>query len=838
MQLPSTASNRWGVAGLACLAVGFLVLWSTTATFDIWAVVAGVVLTTAGVVLAVGWIGDAFTAAARARPSTGTRPAHQRWAWLAGAVGLATSAGLLWLAERLDEPVIALVGVIAALFSLAPSSYFFGELVATHPTWAIAVGLAATVAGPVAVVLGAVSIATGVVLFVFGLSAYQLGLGTRLDAAAAGHADAPSRATANTVVAATVAFAVGAVLVVVGIIGSGVGAPAAGAYLIAVSMVTLSVALPRVRPAPPDLRVAGPVGALLVLFGGALLFRSGLTTSEVGVGFAVAIVLGLVGAFVVWRGESVFVVVLLGVVAVSGTVDRSVAGPPEVGAGPVLAALGDSYISGEGAPRFYAGTDRKAGAEAPRNECRRAPTAYPVRVAEASAHDLDLLFLACSGARMRNIVGVGDVEAVGQYDEAPQLTQLVEQLRSWAEVPAGDRPELAAVVVSIGGNDARFGDVGKGCILPGTCTEQREIWLQNVETLGLDLEATYRTIRTTLRDAGADVPVLVVPYPLVLTEDGCDASPLRRDEHEFLVEFITVLNDQIRASAARAGVRFVEEAMFAFDGARICEGDAEAMNLVGLQVTDGDLLEQLDPGNWVHNSMHPTPDGHRRMAEVLGPHLDDLLGRIAAGDAPVNPAEVPDVAEVLGIRTVAPTLVDPDEELVGRLLDTFGDQPAPDRASLAFAARTIVFDEQRDADDDPPVVRLSLPTADPTRPLRYTDEAGDWIVAGPDDPTVDVDDGQVTVTLRAPTVGDTRWVLVDDGTDVRLRGFRFCSADPDCPDDFGAWQADQLASAARTAAPTVFLLVFGGWLAALRWRLDDWWRARRGGGAAWHRVEV
>ena len=62
----------------------------------------------------------------------------------------------------------------------------------------------------------------------------------------------------------------------------------------------------------------------------------------------------------------------------------------------VVVAMGDSFMSGEGARQFYEGTNTKGV-----NECRRAPTAYvPVTVARGNPAVPDrLLSVACSGRR-------------------------------------------------------------------------------------------------------------------------------------------------------------------------------------------------------------------------------------------------------------------------------------------------------------------------------------------------------------------------------------------------------------------------------------------------------
>jgi hypothetical protein len=66
-----------------------------------------------------------------------------------------------------------------------------------------------------------------------------------------------------------------------------------------------------------------------------------------------------------------------------------------------IVALGDSYISGEGAEHYFEGTD-ETGEE--RNLCHRAPSAYPYLIADELG--ASLTFTACSGARIADVTGV------------------------------------------------------------------------------------------------------------------------------------------------------------------------------------------------------------------------------------------------------------------------------------------------------------------------------------------------------------------------------------------------------------------------------------------------
>ncbi len=118
-----------------------------------------------------------------------------------------------------------------------------------------------------------------------------------------------------------------------------------------------------------------------------------------------------------------------------------------------IAALGDSYISGEGARQFFAGTDDPGS-----NSCRRAPTAYPYLVAVDQEASLE--FIACSGATTE------DVLSRGQHAHSdPAIPGGEEQIKLLERVAA----ETDVVLISIGGNDAGFGGIGQGCTLGGDC---------------------------------------------------------------------------------------------------------------------------------------------------------------------------------------------------------------------------------------------------------------------------------------------------------------------------------------------------------------------------------
>ena len=111
-----------------------------------------------------------------------------------------------------------------------------------------------------------------------------------------------------------------------------------------------------------------------------------------------------------------------------------------------------------------------------------------------------------------------------------------------------------------------------------------------------------------------------MPYPIMVTNNGCRDVMLTDAEHKFVVRFVTAINAQVELAAERAGVHYFEGGEQVFVGDRLCsDGEVEpaAVNFISLQPTEGGFFDRINPQHWIHGSLHPNQTGHGRVAAAL-----------------------------------------------------------------------------------------------------------------------------------------------------------------------------------------------------------------------------
>lgn len=298
-----------------------------------------------------------------------------------------------------------------------------------------------------------------------------------------------------------------------------------------------------------------------------------------------------------------------------------------------IVALGDSYISGEGARVYFPGTDEPGGA---RNMCHRARKAYPYRLAERLG--ASLVFVACSGARTTHVNGVDEDgnPAPGQY---PRSGEDVYGTRPQVEI-LRETEDPDVVLLSIGGNDAGFAEIGVQCATPvlADCRRLAEQWLRRLDShLYPALVATY----TAVREAAPDAEVFAMTYPNPVGPKFCkDLAGLNPAEMDFIREvFVGRLNEIVTTAAEAAGIHSVD-LTGALAGHRFCEVPLgkTAVNFLEISRTRGAAIDVAHLGGLASGTLHPNPFGHELLEKVVLPKLEALQ----QGTLPPAPDPDPD----------------------------------------------------------------------------------------------------------------------------------------------------------------------------------------------------
>lgn len=281
----------------------------------------------------------------------------------------------------------------------------------------------------------------------------------------------------------------------------------------------------------------------------------------------------------------------------SGYAGKPIPGAPPQ---PKYVAMGDSFSSGEGNPRFEYGTDSDG-----QNQCHRSPKAYP-RLLQSELALGAMAFVACSGATTNDVLGISESDnPAGIWDEPAQISAL------------SGSTEL--VTLSIGGNDVGFADFVYDCLFPigGVCDEFTDIYEETIwkinNVLPGRLAATYSTILAEAENA----TIYVLAYPRISPYKGIndpfdqdcgglyDEFPNTWGDARAAYEVTNLLNQKIEeAVTAQNSSRlvFVPVASGAFAGHDACSSDSYFHGIVWPEV---------------EYSVHPNADGHVAYKEDL-----------------------------------------------------------------------------------------------------------------------------------------------------------------------------------------------------------------------------
>lgn len=312
-----------------------------------------------------------------------------------------------------------------------------------------------------------------------------------------------------------------------------------------------------------------------------------------------------------------------------------------------IVALGDSYSSGEGGSAtggvdYYRETDNNGG-NAYRNACHRSPYTWSRqavlsgRSRSVGALDeswnaaMDYHLLACSGAQTEHVLPTpahllpGESPVVNAWGDTNKG-----QYRDLSQLDRGFLDENTTMVtISIGGNDARFGDIAQHCglwaggapcqgtTLPG---DTASLSLAEPQIIDGKMRDSVKTVIEWVHRRAQGAKIVLMGYPRLL------------DNHGSCVAFVTYPGfawsissseaDWLNAMGDRMNDRFAEVAqllraqginvVFAdprsdFDGQAVC-GDPETVHRVVLDKTEGEQPSAVVSAQ----SFHPKISGYER----------------------------------------------------------------------------------------------------------------------------------------------------------------------------------------------------------------------------------
>ena len=288
--------------------------------------------------------------------------------------------------------------------------------------------------------------------------------------------------------------------------------------------------------------------------------------------------------------------------------------------GSTYVALGDSFSAGDG--NLASGWVNQAGVADGSGQaadgCNRSSLSYPALTStwlnsQKNLPPMSLSFLACSGGTTTDVWSQspsatnGLAGASGAHGEGQQL---------------GATAQLASariVTITAGGNDLKFSDVLKNCVLSWNhdCNAQsNDGWIaklsQNIQTLSASLFQTYRAIE----NAAPNAAIYVVGYPNLFdsaTTTGCQG--LSGSAISYLAAMEANLNAVVSSAAARAGAHFVDlnSGTGSFVGHDLCQSASKKW-FNGLNAT-------CTPSSWQISTcgavFHPNADGQNAIFNLV-----------------------------------------------------------------------------------------------------------------------------------------------------------------------------------------------------------------------------
>lgn len=321
----------------------------------------------------------------------------------------------------------------------------------------------------------------------------------------------------------------------------------------------------------------------------------------------------------------------------------------------IVAALGDSYASGEGAGSYFAESDSNHGTHR-WNACRRSFHSWPRKlVLPGTSESLGTLsdeydpnhelgFVACSGAKTRNVTGKDDagVDIAPSWWADPENYQWGEgQFHEIAQIKSGVLDaNTTLVTLSLGGNDENaFVEAVTECAGIGSCVSDPD-YVSRYKAILDRTKTRLSTAVTLIHQRAPNAKIVVLSYPELFSRTVKCAGSWYFDMPE------------VQALAELAGYMATSQ-----------QEVADALRATGIQVHAASVINEFvghggcDSVEWIHKirigangegdfhlgdnsstfcfgfatdeclsreSFHPNADGAAAYARVLRRKLDEI----------------------------------------------------------------------------------------------------------------------------------------------------------------------------------------------------------------------
>ncbi|MFE9747176.1 GDSL-type esterase/lipase family protein [Saccharothrix saharensis] len=309
----------------------------------------------------------------------------------------------------------------------------------------------------------------------------------------------------------------------------------------------------------------------------------------------------------------------------------------------IVVSLGDSYSSGEGASvaggtDYYPETDNNGAVASAQNACHRSRHAWSRkgRLADSGSSigqradswdvTLDHHLIACSGAETENLLpehstpdkprnAFGD-SGRGQYGEVSQLDKgFLDE-------------DTTLVTLSIGGNDARFGDVLKFCFTVINCADDRlssdaeALRQAEPKRITEQVKPSVRTVVEQIRRKAPAARIVLMGYPRLFELSAACVIGVDSNEAQWMNDMADQLNTALSQVAAEAGVHVgFSDPRDEFTGKGVCGSPESIRNIVGPWNRTPGEKPLAEPSQ---QSFHPNTDGQVLYAASLDSTLREF----------------------------------------------------------------------------------------------------------------------------------------------------------------------------------------------------------------------